>query len=130
EYPLPNEKSRLQRIVVTPDDTFWYSDFGRGYLGRFDPKTGKTTEWASPGGPRSQPYGLTIVGDIVWYAESNVRPNTVVRFDPKMEKFQTWSVPSGGGIIRDMAHDRAGNLWITCSNTNKIGLVRVKGTSK
>ena len=26
----------------------------------------------------------------VWYSESSVRPNTLVRFDPKTEKFQTW----------------------------------------
>ena len=29
-------------------------DYSRGYLGRFDPKTGKATEWPSPGGPKSR----------------------------------------------------------------------------
>ena len=41
----------------------------------------------------SQPYGIATVGDIVWYSESGVKPNTLVRFDPKTEKFQTWAIP-------------------------------------
>jgi virginiamycin B lyase len=42
------------------------------------------------------------VKDIVWYSESAVNPNTLVRFDPKTEKFQTWAIPSGGGVVRHM----------------------------
>ena len=42
------------------DDVVWYTDYSRGYLGRFDPKTGKVTEWPSPGGPQSQPYGIAV----------------------------------------------------------------------
>ena len=46
-----------RRIAVTPDDIIWYTDYARGYLGRFDPNTGGSKEYASPGGPQSQPYG-------------------------------------------------------------------------
>ena len=55
----------------------------------------KATEWASPGGPQSQPYGIAAVKDVLWYSEAGVKPNTLVRFDPKTEKFQTWAIPSG-----------------------------------
>src|SRR5437588_4453222 len=38
-----------------------------------------------------------IVTGVVWFKESNTKPNTIVRFDPGTEKFQTWAIPSGGG---------------------------------
>ena len=84
EYVLPHEESRPRRVAITPDDVIYYSDYSRGYLGRFDKaRAGAMTEWLSPGGPKSQPYAITIVNGIVWYSESNTKPNTIVRFDPQ-----------------------------------------------
>jgi virginiamycin B lyase len=127
EYSLPNDESRPRRVAVASDDALYYTDYGRGYLGRFDTKTGKVTgEWPSPGGPKSQPYGITIVNDIVWYSESAVKPNTLVRFDPKTEKFQTWTIPAGGGVVRNMMHFADGKLVLTESGENVVALVTVK----
>jgi virginiamycin B lyase len=129
EYILPNDESRPRRVAVTSDDTLYYTDYGRGYLGRFDSKTGKVTgEWPSPGGPKSQPYGITIVNDVVWYSESAVKPNTLVRFDPKTEKFQTWTIPAGGGVVRNMMHFADGKLVLTESGENVVALVTVKNS--
>ena len=129
EYVLPHEESRPRRVAITSDDVIYYSDYSRGYLGRFDTKTGAMTEWPSPGGPKSQPYAITVVNGIVWYSESNTKPNTIVRFDPKTEKFQTWAIPSGGGVVRNMVHSPDGRtLWIACSGMNRIGEVQIKGT--
>jgi virginiamycin B lyase len=50
------------------------------------------------------------VKDVLWYSESGVSPNTLVRFDPKTEKFQTWEIPSGGGVVRNMMATQDGNL--------------------
>jgi virginiamycin B lyase len=130
EFVLPNEKSRPRRVAITPDDVLWYADYSRGYLGRLDTKTGEVKEWASPGGPQSQPYGITAIGNIIWYSESHVKPNTVVRFDTKTEKFQTWEIPSGGGVVRNMVHTADGNLVLACSGVNRVALVRVKGSAK
>ena len=127
EYILPNDESRPRRVAVASDDMLYYTDYGRGYLGRFDTKTGKVTgEWPSPGGPKSQPYGITIVNDIVWYSESAVKPNTLVRFDPKTEKFQTWTIPAGGGVVRNVMHFADGKLVLTESGENVVALVTVK----
>ena len=123
EWNLPNAGSRPRRIAITPDDAIYYSDYSRGYLGRFDPKTGKVDEWPSPGGTRSEPYGIAFTGGVIWYSESGVQPNTVVRFDPKTEKFQSWPIPSGGGVVRNMMPTRDGNLVMACSGVNKIALV-------
>jgi virginiamycin B lyase len=130
EYTLPNEGTRPRRVAITPDDVLYYSDYFRGYLGRFDTKTGKTAEWPSPGGPDSRPYAIAYVNGVVWYVESNTKPNEVVRFDPKTEKFQTWPIPSGGGVVRNMMKTPDGNMWLACSGVNKIAFVEVKGNSR
>jgi virginiamycin B lyase len=125
EYALPDPEARPRRIAVTPDDALWYSDFARGYVGRLDPDTGAVREWPSPGGRRSQPYGIAAVGRIIWYSESAVRPNTLVRFDPDTEKFQTWVIPSGGGVVRNMMATKSGDLVLACSGRNRVALVAV-----
>jgi virginiamycin B lyase len=124
---LPNPESRPRRIALTPDDVVWYTDYPRGYLGRFDPVTGEVREWRSPGGPRSQPYGIAAIGDVLWYSESGVKPNTLVRFDSRSESFQTWAIPSGGGVVRHMMATHDGNLVLACSGVNRVALVEVKG---
>ncbi len=127
-YLLPDKAARPRRIALAADDTIYYTDYGRGYLGHLDPATGAVKEWASPGGPRSQPYGITITPDgIVWYSESGIEPNTVVRFDPNTDRMFTWTIPSGGGVVRHMVHADAHTLWLACSGVNKIARVTIKG---
>lgn len=125
EFTLPNAEARPRRLTITPDDMIYYSDFARGMLGRFDPKTGQVKEWQSPGGPESEPYAITSINGIVWYSESGVRPNTMVRFDPQTEKFQTFAIPSGGGVLRHFEATRDGNIATANSGVNKIGLVEI-----
>jgi virginiamycin B lyase len=126
EFVLPDAGTRIRRMGMTSDDMIWYGDYAKGKLGRLDPKTGKATEWNSPGGALSQPYGLTVINDIIWYCESNLRPNTLVRFDPKTEKFQTFLIPSGGGIVRHMMPTRDGKIAMANSGVNGVGLVEIK----
>ena len=125
EYTLPDPDARPRRIAITNDDMIYYGDYSRGYLGRLNTKTGEVKEWPSPGGPRSQPYGITFLNGIVWYSESAVKPNTMVRFDPKTEKFQTWAIPSGGGVVRNMMVTKDGNIAIAESGMNVIALVEI-----
>ena len=61
EYKLPDPAARPRRIAITGDDIVWYSDYARGYLGRLEPATGKVTEWPSPSGPKSEPYGISAI---------------------------------------------------------------------
>jgi virginiamycin B lyase len=127
EYILPDENARPRRVAITADDVLYYADYGRGYLGKFDTKTNKfVTEWPSPGGPESRPYGITSIDGILWYSESGVRPNTLVRFDPKTEQFQTWVIPAGGGVVRNIMHTKDGNLVLAESGENVVTLVTVK----
>ena len=112
-------------MTVTSDDMIWYGDWGTGKLARFEPKTGRVTEWDGPSGPQSQPYGMTAIDDKIWYVESNTRPNNLVRFDPKTEKFQTWQIPGGGGIVRNMMPMPDGKIAMAMSGLNTVGTVEI-----
>ena len=125
EYVLPDAKTRIRRMVVTSDDMIWFGDWSNGKLVRFNPKDGSTKEWQGPSGQLSQPYGMAVIDDVIWYCESNVRPNTLVRFDPKTEKFQTWEMPDGGGIVRHMMPTRDGGIAMALSGISKVGLVEI-----
>jgi virginiamycin B lyase len=124
---LPNAESRPRRIAITSDDMIWYADYSRGYLGRLNMNTGEVKEWPSPSGPRSQPYGIIADHkDIIWYNESAIRPNTMVRFDPKTEKFQSWTIPSGGGVVRNVALSKDGDIYMANSGVNRVAILDVK----
>jgi len=125
EYTLPDPGARPRRIAITSDNIVWYSDYSRGYLGRLDPATGKVTEWQSPSGPKSAPYGISAINDVIWYSESEAAPNTVVRFDPKTEKFQSWAIPGGGNIVRNTDVTQAGDFVLANSLVNEVTLVRI-----
>lgn len=128
EYTLPNSDARPRRLALAPDGTIFYTDYARGYLGHFDPAGGKLLkEWASPGGAESEPYGIAVTSDgVVWYSESGVKPNTLLRFDPKSERFSSEPIPSGGGTVRNMVATPDGRLYLACSGVNKVAIVDAK----
>jgi virginiamycin B lyase len=128
EYSLPANDARPRRLALAPDGTIYYTDYARGYLGHFDPAKGRLLkEWASPGGAGSNPYGIAISRDgEVWYSESGVHPNTLVKFDPKSESFSTEAIPSGGGVVRNMVATPNGRLYLACSGVNKVAVVSLK----
>jgi virginiamycin B lyase len=124
EFSLP-AGARPRRLVLANDATIYYSDFARGYVGRLDTASGAVKEWPSPGGAQSHPYGIAMTPDgMVWYSESGVKPNTLVRFDPKTAAFQSWPIPSGGGVVRNMAATSDGRLYLACSGVNKVAIAR------
>ncbi|MGH9256165.1 MAG: virginiamycin B lyase family protein [Vicinamibacterales bacterium] len=125
EHALP-AGARPRRIAVTRDDVIWYTDYARGFLGRLDPRTGNVTEFASPAGRTSRPYGMTSTSDgAIWYSESGVEPNTVVRFNPSDGSMQSWPIPSGGGIVRHMVTAPNDDVWLACSGVDRLARVRV-----
>jgi virginiamycin B lyase len=126
EITLPNPGTRPRRIAIDGQDRIWISDYSRGYLGLYDTKTGATKEWASPGGPKSEPYGITTLNGVVWYVEGNTKPNALVRFDPNTEKFQTFAIPSGGGVVRNMMATKDGKgLVMAESGVNRVAVVTI-----
>jgi virginiamycin B lyase len=123
EYTLPTG-TRPRRLAIDASDNVYFTDYERGQLGRLDPHSGAVKMWPSPGGAGSNPYGITITPDgMVWYSESGVKPNTIVRFNPKAEQFARAAIPSGGGTVRNMAATSDGRVYIACSGVNKVGVV-------
>ncbi|MBU2872304.1 cytochrome C [Colwellia sp. E2M01] len=125
---LPNKATRVRRLDIADNGIIWYVNSSQGRLGRYNPEDGKIKEWPSPSGKSSHPYAIAVIDNIVWYNESGMRPDALVRFDPTTEKFQSWAIPSGkvyAGIIRHMRPTKNGNLLIHQSSTNKIIRVNI-----
>lgn len=123
EFKLPIPETTVRRLDIASDGMIWYVNSSQGRLGRMNPETGETKEWPSPSGPDSHPYGLAIIDDIIWYNESGVRPDPLVRFDPNTETFQSWPIPSGdiyAGIARHIRPTKDGDLLIHQTSTNRI----------
>src|SRR5229473_1249517 len=122
EYKLP-ESARPRRMAIDAEDKIYFTDYNGGNLGRLDPGTGAEKMWPSPSGAGSAPYGITITPDgMVWYSESGVKPNTMVRFDPKTEQFARAAIPSGGGTVGNMGVTREGRIYIACGGVNRGGV--------
>ena len=125
-YDIPNEASRVRRLGLDSSGIVWFVNSTQGKIGRLDPASGEIRQWDSPSGPTSHPYALAVIDDNVWYNESGMRPDALVRFDPENEAFQSWAIPSGVGIVRNMWVTKDGNLLIHQSSSNRIGLVEIK----
>jgi virginiamycin B lyase len=123
EYSLP-EGVRPRRLAIAADDTVYFTDYKSGHLGTLHTATGTVKLYPSPGGAESNPYGIAITPDgMVWYSESGVQPNTIVQFNPKSQKFARAYIPSGGGVVRNMAATPDGRIYIACSGVDKVGVV-------
>ncbi|KAA9134100.1 cytochrome C [Marinihelvus fidelis] len=125
-YEVPDERTRIRRLDLDSDGNIWFVNSSLGKIGRLVPETGEITQWDSPSGPKSHPYSMAVIDDIIWYNESGMRPDALVRFDPADESFQSWAIPSGVGIIRHTWVTEDGNLLIHQSSTNQLGLVEIE----
>jgi virginiamycin B lyase len=124
-YEVPDANTRIRRLDIDSQGIIWFVNSSMGKIGRLDPTSGDIQQWDSPSGPRSHPYAIAVIDDVIWYNESGMRPDALVRFDPNTESFQSWAIPSGVGIVRNMATTKAGNLLIHQTSSNRVGLVRI-----
>ena len=125
-YSVSDPDTRIRRLGIDSKGIIWFVNSSKGRIGRLDPATGEIKEWESPSGPSSHPYSLAVINDKIWYNESAMRPDALVRFDPETESFQSWAIPSGVGIIRHVWVTRENKLLIHQSSSNRIGLVTIK----
>jgi len=122
-FEIPDRRTRVRRLDLDSNGIVWFVNSTLGKIGRLDPANGEIRQWDSPSGPDSHPYALAVIDDIIWYNESGMRPDALVRFNPRTESFQSWAIPSGVGIVRNVAVTRDGNLLIHQSSSNQVGLV-------
>jgi len=124
-YEVPDQRTRVRRLDLDSEGMVWFVNSTMGKIGRLNPATGEIRQWDSPSGPSSHPYAIAVIDDIVWYNESGMRPDALVRFNPRSESFQSWAIPSGVGIIRNVWVTEDNNLLIHQSSSNQIGLVKI-----
>ncbi|MEZ5490719.1 MAG: cytochrome C [Gammaproteobacteria bacterium] len=124
-YEVPDERTRIRRLALDSQGMVWFVNSTLGRIGRLNPATGEIRQWDSPSGPDSHPYAIAVIDDVIWYNESGMRPDALVRFNPRTETFQSWAIPSGVGIIRNVWVTGDGDLLIHQSSSNQIGLVKI-----
>jgi virginiamycin B lyase len=122
EYPLP-PGSRSRRLALAADqNTVYFTDFVSGNLGKLDISIGALVMFPSPGGPDSNPYGLSITPDgMVWYTETGTQPNNIIRFDPQSFSFARAAIPFATGVVNTVTATPEGRVYIV--GTDKIGVI-------
>ena len=97
EYDLAEATRMPHDVIRTADGTVWYSSFGEQILGKMDPATGKTKEYAvptlQPNGPKGSLALRSDPDGNIWMGMAYQR--AVCRFDPKTETFKVFEVPPG-----------------------------------
>lgn len=130
EIELPHEDTRPRRLAQTSDGSIWYGDYGRGYIGRYNPADDSFDEWPMPSGDQSRPYAVTVDNqDRIWLVETGVgvSPNMFVGFDTDAEEFvSSTPIESGGGTVRNMVyHETTNAIWFG-TDTNYLGRASIK----
>jgi virginiamycin B lyase len=125
EYVLPNVEARPRSVAVGGDNLIWYAD-DRGYIGRLDPATQNTREWAWPGGSQSPPGGIAILRGGVWSTECTAGACSLVRLDSATSTFQNWAMPDGIGAVTRLVATADNQLAATARGSSEIVLIRVK----
>lgn len=124
EFTLPPAVRPRRLRIAADDNTIFFTDYRDGNLGKLDITIGVVELFASPGGPESNPEGLTITPDgMVWYAESGSEPNNVVRFKPVASSFAHAPIPGGGGTVSSMVAAADGRVFFTSRDADKVGVV-------
>ncbi len=125
EYGLPRKETMPHDVVVDSKGMVWYTDFGKQYIGKLDPKTAQVSEVQVPMLKPGFPVGMLEVdsdkaGDI-WLAM--MLQGGIARYNPATEKFTTWSLPkdvdndaSQIAMVMPVHDDADGKVW-----TNDVG---------
>jgi virginiamycin B lyase len=123
EY-APSEREVEPRRLVAVKGAIYFTDSKGGRLGRIMLADKTFKFWESPSGNHSMPYGIAAdSAGKIWYEESGVNANNLVRFDPVVEVFRTFPMPAPNSSVRNMARDAKGRLWMPLSLANKIAVV-------
>ena len=138
EYDLPEPTRMPHDVIVTPDGTVWYDSFAEQILGRLDPATGKTVEYAIPTLKPASPKGSlalrTNSAGNLWIGMAY--QGGVARFDPKTEKFQVFPVPPERNKdyvqtteVEPTHSNVDGKVWIEDSGTYSIYRLTIRPES-
>ena len=87
------EADHTYGVTFDQQGDVWFTDPGKGEIGKIDATTLKVTEWAPPT-PKGYERRIAIDPEgIVWFGE--YQTGKIGRFDPKTEKFKEYDLPGG-----------------------------------
>ncbi|MBI3940392.1 MAG: hypothetical protein HY315_06120, partial [Acidobacteria bacterium] len=118
EYDLPRPETMPHDVIVDSEGRVWYGDFGSQFLGKLDPKTGKTVEYPIPDLKPGYPLGSL---DVQFDRDGNIwlglkEQEGIGKFDRKTEKFQTWRFPKNVNerlnMVMPLFHHLDGKVWV------------------
>ena len=95
EWDLPRPTIQPHDVVVDSKGMVWYSDFGDQKVGKFDQKTGKLVEIATPELKKGSPFGALSIrldrDENLWLGM--MYQAAIGKLDTKTEKLQVWRIP-------------------------------------
>ncbi len=129
EYDLPRRLIQPHDVIVDEQGIIWFSHFAEQFLGKFDPKTGKYSEFPIPVLKPGYPVGtLDLKADKagnLWIGM--MYQAGVARFDKKTETFKTWSMPkewqtdaAQTGHLDPACTHVDGKVWVKNSDGSQI----------
>lgn len=116
EWDLPSGH-RPHGLLADRQGIVWTTGNGNGTIGRLDPASGRTTEYATPSRGVG-PHTLVITDDgVIWFTMQS--GDKIGRLDTKgsgqITEFKTSGGPYG------LSLDRAGNVWFCRMEDDKLG---------
>jgi len=129
EYDLPRKTIQPHDVILDDNGIVWFSHFAEQFLGRFDPKTLKVSEYPLPVLKPGYPLGTldleTDKAGNLWLAM--MYQGGVARFDKRTETFQTWAVPkewqtdaTQQAFVSPNASHVDGKVWVKNSDRAQI----------
>src|ERR687887_2153856 len=110
-YQLPSGTGPHD-VAPAADGTVWYTGQRKGFLGRFDPKSGKSEE--IPLGPNAAPHGVVVGPDgAAWVTEGG--QNAIARVDPATKAVKLFPLPKEFPYanLNTLTFDKSGVVWFT-----------------
>jgi len=120
-FPIPRQPSVIHDLTVDAKGNVWYGDSGWGYLGKFDPKTGKFSEYEAPNiwsDPRPGRQRIVGVQDVevdpsgnVWITAIN--GEGMAYFNPTTGKWVQFEMPAPTWAFLPAFHSSFNTTWTT-----------------
>jgi virginiamycin B lyase len=125
EPPTPRQGAR--RVWSDSKGNVWVAEWNSGNLSRYEPQSGKWTQWKAPGSAdKGAPRVYAVYvdeADKVWASEWTAQ--VMLRFDPATEKFEAFKSSSPNTNVRQI-HGRKGEVWTPESAADKLVVYRYK----
>jgi streptogramin lyase len=128
EYNLPRATIEPHDILLDKDGNVWYSDFGEMFIGKFDPKTLKLTEYPIKTFKPDAPKGLLSIEfdekDKIWF--DTMYQGALGCLDPKTGEISYYPLPAKWNDDRvqlnftGLHYEVDGKVWTKSVGTTDI----------